>query len=180
LGVALHALGGAAAASFYIPFTAVRGWSWERAWITGGVFSWILAPLVAVSVLAPGGFHALTTVPLNTMFWTWFFGVLWGIGGLTFGLTMRYLGVSLGYAVALAFCAVFGTLVPPIFSGQIGEVLASISGGVALAGLGLCLAGILVCGETVCATANPRVKLPPLHSSQTAKGAQFSKGTGLP
>ena len=146
LGIVLHAIGGAAAASFYIPFKAVRGWSWERAWITGGVFSWIICPLLAVGVLAPSGFSALAQVPASTWFWTWFFGVLWGIGGLTFGLTMRYLGVSLGYAVALGFCAVFGTLVPPMFSGQIHEVVASTSGLVTLAGLGLCLVGILCCG----------------------------------
>jgi hypothetical protein len=47
-----------------------------------------------------------------------FFGALWGIGGLTFGLTMRYLGMSLGMGVALGFCAAFGTLVPRSSTGS--------------------------------------------------------------
>src|SRR2546429_6720900 len=54
--------------------------------------------------------QVLHETPTNSLFWTYIFGALWGLGGLTFGLTMRYLGMSLGMAVALGYTAVFGTL----------------------------------------------------------------------
>jgi L-rhamnose-H+ transport protein len=83
----------------------------------------------------------------STLFWTYFFGCLWGLGGLTFGLTMRYLGMSLGMAIALGYCAAFGTLIPPLFRGEfMTKVIGTSSGLVILLGVGVCLAGIAVAG----------------------------------
>jgi len=84
--------------------------------------------------------------PLSAVFWTYFFGVLWGLGGLTFGLTMRYLGLSLGMSVALGYTAVFGTLVPPIFHGEFMQLLAQRSGVIILIGVGICIGGIVLAG----------------------------------
>ena len=79
--------------------------------------------------------------------WCYFFGALWGLGGLTFGLTMRYLGMSLGMAVALGYCAAFGTLMPPIFRGEfVTKVLGTQSGQVILFGIVVCLVGIAMAG----------------------------------
>lgn len=146
LGLFLHWLGGLASASFYVPFRRVRGWSWETYWLTGGVASWIIVPGLIAGLLT----HDLTGVlhdsPHSAIFWCYFFGVLWGLGGLTFGLTMRYLGLSLGMAVALGYTAVFGTLVPPIFHGQFMHLLAQRSGVIILAGVGICVLGIVFAG----------------------------------
>jgi L-rhamnose-H+ transport protein len=72
---------------------------------------------------------------------------MWGVGGLTFGLSMRYLGLSLGMGVALGYCAAFGTLMPPIFHGEFAShVLGTASGQVILFGVVMCLAGIAVAG----------------------------------
>jgi L-rhamnose-H+ transport protein len=146
LGVVLHSIGGLAAASFYIPFKRVRHWSWETYWLVGGVFSWIVAPLVIALLIVPNTFAVLAGTEGGTLFWTYLFGVLWGVGGLTFGLTMRYLGIALGYAIALGFCAAFGTLVPPVYSGEIGRVLGTISGRIVLLGVAVCLTGIAASG----------------------------------
>ena len=146
LGVLLHAIGGLAAASFYIPYKRVRGWAWEAYWLAGGFFSWIVAPLAFAALLAPGAFGAIAAAPSKAVLWTYLFGVLWGIGGLTFGLSMRYLGIALGYAVALGLCAAFGTLVPPLFGGQLPEILASRGGQVVLVGVAVCLGGIVLSG----------------------------------
>ncbi len=146
LGVFLHAVGGFAAGSFYIPFKKVRGWAWESYWFVGGVFSWIVAPLVIGYLTVPGLLSLLKNIEPACLFWTYLFGVLWGIGGLTFGLSMRYLGMSLGYAIALGFCAAFGTIIPPIFDGTFTDLLATTSGRVILAGVFVCLLGIAVCG----------------------------------
>ena len=117
LGVIYHWLGGLAAASFYLPFRKVRKWSWETYWLVGGVFSWLVAPWALASALVPDLWSLLKQTPSSNIAWAYFFGALWGIGGLTFGLTMRYLGIALGVAVALGYCAVFGTLMPPLFNG---------------------------------------------------------------
>jgi len=147
LGVFLHAIGGLAAGSFYIPYKRVRGWAWETYWLVGGVFSWIVAPWVVASLTCPAPWQVIRQAPVSSVAWAYFFGVLWGVGGLTFGLSMRYLGMSLGYAFALGFCAAFGTIIPPLFQGTFGELLSALSGWVTLAGVAVCLGGIAVCGR---------------------------------
>jgi L-rhamnose-H+ transport protein len=147
LGVVFHWLGGLASGSFYVPFRRVRRWSWETYWLVGGVFSWIIAPWVLGSIMTNDLIGALRESPASSLFWAYLFGVLWGAGGLTFGLTMRYLGMSLGMAVALGYCAAFGTLMPPIFNGEFASrVLGTQSGLVILAGVGVCLLGIALAG----------------------------------
>jgi L-rhamnose-H+ transport protein len=146
LGVFLHWLGGLASASFYVPYRRVRGWSWETYWLTGGVISWIVAPWLLAALLTRDLLSVLHDGPSSAIFWTYFFGVLWGLGGLTFGLTMRYLGLSLGMATALGYTAVFGTLVPPIFHGQFRQLLSQRSGVIILFGVGICVLGIVLAG----------------------------------
>ena len=146
LGVFLHAVGGLAAGSFYIPFKKVRNWAWESYWLVGGVFSWIIMPWLVALLTAPQLRAVLSHAPAHSLLWTYVFGVLWGVGGLTFGLSMRYLGMSLGYAIALGFCAAFGTIMPPIFSGDLVDLATTASGLTILAGVAVCLGGIAVCG----------------------------------
>ena len=147
LGVFFHWLGGLASASFYVPFRGVRRWSWETYWLVGGFFSWIIAPWILAYFLTRDLLPVLSQTPSRTIFWAVFFGLLWGVGGLTFGLTMRYLGLSLGMAVVLGLCAAFGTLMPPIFSGVfVTQVLGTLSGRVILVGVMVCLLGIAAAG----------------------------------
>jgi L-rhamnose-H+ transport protein len=147
LGVFFHWLGGLASGSFYVPYKGVKHWSWETYWLAGGFFSWIIAPWILASVLTKDLFAVLGQAPASALFWAFFFGLLWGVGGLTFGLTMRYLGLSLGMAVVLGLCAAFGTLMPPIFRGQfVPQVLGTNSGRVILFGIFVCLAGITAAG----------------------------------
>src|SRR6266702_4783082 len=146
LGVVLHAIGGLAVASFYIPYKGVRGWAWETYWLVGGVFSWIVSPWAFSLTILPQTVEILRAADGAPLFWTFFFGVLWGVGGLTFGLTMRYLGIALGYAIALGLCAAFGTLVPPLFSGQLGEILARGPGQGVVLGVLVCIIGVAING----------------------------------
>ena len=147
LGVFLHWLGGLASGSFYVPYRGVKHWAWETFWLAGGIFSWIIAPWLLGLLITKDLGAVLSESPKITLFWTFFFGLLWGIGGLTFGLTMRYLGLSLGMAVVLGLCAAFGTLMPPIFRGEfMTQVLGTNSGRVILLGIGVCLVGIALAG----------------------------------
>jgi L-rhamnose-H+ transport protein len=147
LGVLFHWLGGLASGSFYVPYKGVKYWAWETYWLAGGFFSWIIAPWILASLLTKDLFAVLGEAPSAALFWAFFFGLLWGVGGLTFGLTMRYLGLSLGMAVVLGLCAAFGTLMPPIFRGQFMiQVVGTSSGRVILFGILVCLAGITAAG----------------------------------
>ena len=153
LGVFFHWLGGLASGSFYVPYKGVKKWSWEVYWLVGGFFSWIICPAILASLLTNDLFGVLKQQSLGTLWWTYFFGAMWGFGGLTFGLTMRYLGMSLGMGVALGYCAAFGKLLPPIFktfiptipvAETIGQIASTTPGKVTLFGVFICLAGIVV------------------------------------
>jgi L-rhamnose-H+ transport protein len=146
LGILLCWLGGLASASFYVPFRKVRNWSWETYWLAAGVISWIVAPWCFALLLTRDLMGVLGATPPSVLFWTFFLGVVWGVGGLTFGLAVRYLGMSLGMALVMGNCAVFGTLVPPILHGQFGQLVAQRSGVVTLAGVAVCVLGILFAG----------------------------------
>jgi L-rhamnose-H+ transport protein len=147
VGVVYHWLGGLASGSFYVPYKGVKRWAWETFWLAGGFFSWIIAPWILAGLLTKDLMAVLHQAPASALFWAFFFGLLWGVGGLTFGLTMRYLGLSLGMAVVLGLCAAFGTLMPPIFRGVfMSEVLGTTSGRVILFGVFVCLVGITAAG----------------------------------
>lgn len=173
LGVFLHAVGGFAAASFYLPFKGVRNWRWESYWLVGGFFSWLVAPLLGASLVCPDLWGTLRDAPPASLWWTYFFGVLWGVGGLTFGLSMRYLGLSLGYAMSLGFCAAFGTIIPPIFQGSAVRLVSTVSGFVTLAGVAVCLAGIAVCGL---AGVRKEKELPGEEKQAAIREFDFAKG----
>jgi len=142
LGVFFHWLGGLSSASFYVPYKRIRGWSWEIFWLTGGVFSWLIAPWLFASIQTNDLINVLVSVPAKTLLWCYFWGGMWGIGGLAFGLTMRYLGLSLGMALALGITTVIGTMGPPIFNGTLGSLSSTASGKITLFGIALVLVGI--------------------------------------
>ncbi len=147
LGVFFHWLGGLASGSFYVPYRGVKHWAWETYWLVGGFFSWIIAPWILALAMTRDLTQVLHEAPADSIFWVYLFGVLWGLGGLTFGLTMRYLGMSLGMAVALGYTAAFGTLMPPIFRGVFAsQVLGTRSGLIILLGVAVCLLGIAFAG----------------------------------
>jgi L-rhamnose-H+ transport protein len=173
LGVLLHAIGGLMSAIFYLPYRRVKHWSWESYWIVGGVFSWIVVPWIIAYLAVPNLLTTLSNAPARSVFLSFFFGMLWGVGGATFGLTVRYLGFALGTAMALGYCAVFGTLLPPIFSGELPEVIRTTSGLVVMGGVGVCLLGIAING--IAGIAKER-EVPEGEKKATVKEFSFKKG----
>ena len=183
LGVFFHWLGGLASGSFYVPYKGVRKWAWEVYWLVGGFFSWIVCPWVLATLMTSDVVGVLGQQSATTLWWTYFFGAMWGFGGLTFGLTMRYLGMSLGMGVALGYCAAFGTLLPPIFktfvpeipvSENIVEIAATYSGQVTLMGVAVCLLGI---GIAALAGLNKEKEMSAEEKKKSI--AEFSFGKGI-
>ena len=141
-GILLMAIGSLGAASFYVPFKKVKKWSWESYWIMQGVAAWLVAPLLFAWFTIPDGalFEVLEETPENTKWIVILSGALWGIGGLTFGLSIRYLGVALGQSIALGLTAAFGTLIPPIVNSD------NTLSWVLILGVSICVAGIAIIG----------------------------------
>lgn len=154
IGVIYHFIGGAAAGSFYMPFMKVKKWAWESMWIIGGLFSWLIVPPLAAWLTVPGFTEIIRATDPSTIWWTYFMGVLWGIGGLTYGLGIRYLGMSLGNSVILGLTAAFGSLLPAVYydfsyhPGKVTftELMHHNWGHFILIGVAVCLLGIAISG----------------------------------
>lgn len=145
-GILLIALGSIGAASFYVPFKKVRLWAWESYWISQGVFAWVIIPWIFALIFIPSGelMPIIRESPSSAKWMAVFFGALWGFGGLTFGLSIRYLGVALGQSIALGLCAAFGTLIPPLIAGD--NLFSSTQGILTVIGVSITVAGIAVIG----------------------------------
>lgn len=117
IGLLIIAVGAFCQSSCYVPINKIKDWSWESYWIVQGVFAWLLLPLLGALLAVPSGhslFELFTAEQAFNIWMTILFGVLWGVGGLTFGLSMRYLGVALGQSIALGTCAGLGTIMGPV------------------------------------------------------------------
>ncbi len=144
-GIMLFALAGFVSAAFYTPLKYVK-WKWEVMWIFWSLAALIICPTLIASFAIPSCWQAIGEVEFDTIILTFVYGALWGVGGLTFGLSMRYLGIGLGTAVALGFCALVGTLIPPIKSGKILEIASDRAGLLVLIGVFICALGIAING----------------------------------
>jgi len=183
-GIIFHFIGGFASGSFYLPYKKVKGWAWESYWIIGGLFSWLFIPFIAAWLTVPHFMEIIRSTDSVTVFQTYFMGLLCGIGGLTFGLAMRYLGLSLGMAVALGFTSAFGAVVPPIYrdivnstSGDRFSSMISTNGGIIiLAGVVVCLSGIAICGK---AGRMKEKELSTEHKQESIKEFNLKKGLAV-
>jgi L-rhamnose-H+ transport protein len=146
IGVIYHWIGGFASATNFIPFRGIKRWSWEIYWLIQGFAAWIVAPIILASIFVPHLSAILHEAPSSSIFYAFLWGCLWGIGGLTFGLAIRYLGIALGYAIALGLCTAFGTLIPPIYDGSIKVIIHETSGQIILLGVVVCLIAVSVNG----------------------------------
>lgn len=143
IGLLIIAIGSFGQSSSYVPINKVKQWSWESFWLVQGIFAWLVFPLLGAMLAVPAGSSLPELWSSGGAIPAIAYGALWGIGGLTFGLSMRYLGVALGQSISLGTCAAFGTLFPAIFAGKDlwhGEGL------MLLTGVCITLAGIAIIG----------------------------------
>ncbi len=143
LGLLIIAIGSFGQSSSYVPIKKVKSWAWESFWIVQGIFAWLVFPFLGALLGVPQGMGLFELLGSGGALKSIVYGVLWGVGGLTFGLSMRYLGVALGQSISLGTCAGFGTLLPAIFAGT---NLFRGEGLILLVGVCITLAGIAVIG----------------------------------
>ena len=173
LGLLIIAIGAFCQSSSYVPINKIKDWSWESYWIVQGVFAWLLLPFLGALLAVPAGHSLFELFGSNPSAsgMTFFYGVLWGVGGLTFGLSMRYLGVALGQSLALGTCAALGTLLAPIFTGHAADITTSIVVGVVVTLIGIAIIGV--------AGAMKSAALPEEEKKKAVKDFNFGKGIAV-
>ena len=146
LGIGLIAIGAFSSGSFSIPFGKTRGWAWENYWLIYSLFAYVLVPAVACWVFCPGFMDVLSGVPSGTLAWIFLLGIIYGICNLTFGLSLRYLGLSLGFSLSLGLMMILGTIIPPAIDGRLAVMLQQSGGTMLIAGLLIAAVGIGLSG----------------------------------
>jgi L-rhamnose-H+ transport protein len=146
LGVLIFALGGLAGAIFYLPFKKVKNWAWESYWLVYSVFALILVPWALALSVSPNAWSVIQSAPGREIGLCMLFGAMWGVGNLTWGLMIRYLGFGLGLAIGCGLCSAAGTLMPPLVKGDLGPLVATDAGVASLVGVVVSLIGIFLVG----------------------------------
>lgn len=170
IGLLIIAIGAFCQSSSYVPINKIQKWSWESFWLVQGVFAWLLFPLLGALLAVPQG-HGLLEIYLQhpkESLLTMLFGALWGVGGLTFGLSMRYLGVALGQSIALGTCSALGAILGPVFTGKADTLTGAVIVGVVVMLVGIAIIGI--------AGAMKSAALPEEEKKKAVKDFNFGKG----
>lgn len=170
LGLLIIAVGSFCQSSSYVPINKIKGWSWESFWLVQGVFAWLIFPILGALLAVPSGenlFALYAQYPKESLL-TILFGVLWGIGGLTFGLSMRYLGVALGQSIALGLCAGLGAILGPVLTGHAADLTSSVIIGVIVTIVGIAIIGV--------AGGMKSAALPEEEKKKAVKDFNFGKG----
>jgi L-rhamnose-proton symport protein (RhaT). len=170
IGLIIIAAGAFCQSSSYVPINKIQQWSWESYWLVQGVFAWLLFPLLGALLAVPAG-HSLFEIygqfPKESLL-TILFGALWGIGGLTFGLSMRYLGVALGQSIALGTCSALGAILGPVFTGHSADITSAVIIGVVVMLVAIAILGV--------AGAMKSASLPEEEKKKAVKDFNFGKG----
>ena len=173
IGLLIIAVGAFCQSSSYVPINKIKSWSWESYWLVQGVFAWLVFPFIGawLSVSGIGSFGdllALMQADASSTWLTILFGALWGVGGLTFGLSMRYLGVALGQSIALGTCSALGAILGPVFTGHAADLTSAVIIGVVVTLVGIAIIGV--------AGAMKSAALPEEEKKKAVKDFNFGKG----
>jgi L-rhamnose-H+ transport protein len=141
-GIILIATGAFSAGSFAVPFGKIKGWQWETYWMVFSLGAYIILPFIACLIFAPNWLDSIKSTPPNVLVIVFLLGAVYGIGNLSFGLSLRYLGLSLGYALSLGLMLAIGTLIPPLIDGRLQLMIESSGGNLLLAGIAVAAFGI--------------------------------------
>ena len=173
LGVAIVTLGGLAGAVFYIPFKKVKNWAWESYWMIYAVVGLIVVPWVLAYITSPNFLEVIRQTPNKELVYCCLCGAAWGVGGLTWGLMIRYLGVGLGLAIGCGLCSAAGTLIPKVIKGELMQLFESSAGITSLIGVLVSLAGIVLVGMAGMSKEN---ELPEEMKKKSVAEYNFKKG----
>ncbi len=172
MGVSMHSVGALFAANCYAPQKFINRWSWETFWMVQAAWCWLLWPVIGAVLTIPHLGQVLAEAPKDAMLYSFLMGLAYGIGGMAFNISIRYIGFALTYAIAVGLSSVLGTLIPPLVRGQLGFLLAKTGANYVVAGVVVGALGIALCGIS------GRLKEKDLQSAAGGVG-QFSLMKGL-
>ncbi|MEI8375046.1 MAG: L-rhamnose/proton symporter RhaT [Planctomycetota bacterium] len=173
LGVTIFTLGGLAGAIFYLAFKKVGGWAWESYWMIYAIAGLLVLPMMLALATSPNACTALRSTPPKELLYCYLCGAMWGVGGITWGLMIRYLGVGLGLAIGCGLCSAAGTLVPPILKGTIADLYNTPAAQMSLVGVAVSLLGIILVGM---AGMSKEGELPEEQKKKAVAEYDFKKG----
>ena len=171
-GIGFHAIGAFLSANCYAPQKYIKRWSWEIFWMTQAAWCWLLWPIIGAFATIPQLWQVLAEAPHDRMLFSFLMGLAYGVGGTAFNISIRYIGFSLTYAIAVGLSSVVGTLVPPLVRGQFSSILSRAGSAWVLGGVIAGAAGIAICG------AAGRLKESDLERSKGERG-EFSLWKGF-
>ncbi|MCW0481845.1 L-rhamnose/proton symporter RhaT [Gaoshiqia sediminis] len=146
IGTVLHAIGGVSASSCYVPFHRTKSWSWGSFWLVQGLFAWILMPLFIGLLTVPEFFFVLRNAPSNALWGAFLLGAVYGFGSMSFGVSIRYIGYSMTYTLAIGISAIVGTVLPLMIFGGLQTYFSNPGGDIVLAGMVVSVVGVALCG----------------------------------
>ncbi len=146
VGTGIHALGGISAATCYLPFQKIKNWSWNTFWLVQAFFAWILVPILLGWATVPDYFSVLSSTSGRVFWGAFLLGGLYGFGGMSFGFSIKHIGYSLTYTIAIGISAVFGTIIPLMIEGGLFEYFSKPGGGIVLTGMMISMIGVSLCG----------------------------------
>jgi L-rhamnose-H+ transport protein len=173
LGVAIFTLGGLAGAVFYLPFKKVKHWAWESYWMVYALVGLVIVPWILALSTSPNVLAVLAHSPAKALGYCFLCGAMWGLGGLTWGLMIRYLGVGLGLAIGCGLASAAGTLVPPIIAGRVQDLYGNAAANAALVAVGISILGIILVGM---AGMSKERELPEAEKKKAVAEYNFKKG----
>ena len=173
LGVLIFTLGGLAGAIFYLPFKKVKNWAWESYWLVYALFGLVIVPWTLALSTSANLLTVLKNSPMQTLAYCCGCGAMWGVGGLTWGLMIRYLGVGLGLAIGCGLCSATGTLIPPILEGNLSKLAGTPAANATLLGVVVSLVGIVLVGMAGMSKEN---ELPEEAKKKAVAEYNFKKG----
>jgi L-rhamnose-H+ transport protein len=173
LGIIIFTLGGLAGAIFYLPFKKVKNWAWESYWLVYALFGLVIVPWVLALTTCPNVMDVLRASPSRVIWYCYLCGFLWGLGGLTWGLMIRYLGVGLGLAIGCGLCSAAGTLIPPIIAGNLQSLYGTPSANMSLVSVAVSILGIIFVGMAGMSKEN---ELPEEEKKKAVAEFDFKKG----
>jgi len=86
--------------------------AWEAFWSVHAVIGMVLLPTTIALLVVPDLWQSIGVVPGEVLFKAALFGFIWGIGGMLFGMSVQYVGVSLTYGVVMGLCGALGGVIP--------------------------------------------------------------------
>jgi len=173
LGIIIFVLGGLAGAVFYLPLKKVKSWAWESYWLFWALFALLIVPIALALITSPNTFSVLKASPSSELWHCYLGGAAWGLGGLTWGLMIRYLGVGLGLAIGCGLCSAAGTIVPKVLKGEFGQLFQTHAGIVSFISVVVSLLGIVLVGM---AGMSKEKELPEEEKKKSVAEYNFKKG----